>query len=108
MADTRSLVYLAIGILFFLVELGLAAAAFYRFRVTASGIVLGGAFILMALKDAAIQVLTRTVLSGSPFNEERYLLFQIVSGSLSFLLLIAVAVGIVLIPLSLRRLSQQT
>jgi hypothetical protein len=104
-AEARSIVYLVVGILWILLETGIAAAAFYRFRATPAGFVLGGAFALMAVKGVATQILTRTVLRGPAFNEGAYAAVQLGIGSLSFLLLVAAAVGIALIPLSLRRLS---
>ena len=105
MGDIRSIVYLVVGILWILLEAGVAAMAFYRFRITASGILLGGAFALMAVKSAAFQVVNRVFHSGPSFDSKKYVIAQVTSGSLEFLLLIAVAVGIALIPLSLRRLS---
>lgn len=105
MAETRSIVYLVVGILWILLEAGVAAAAFYRFRTTPAGIVLGGSFALMAVKGVATQFLTRVLFKGSGFQEASYAMVQLVIGSLSFVLLVAAAVGVALIPLSLRKLS---
>ena len=69
MAETRSIVYLVVGILWILLEAGVAAAAFYRFRATPAGIVLGGAFALMAVKGVATQFLTRVLFKGPGFQE---------------------------------------
>jgi hypothetical protein len=104
-AEIRSIIDMVIGILWVLLQAGVAAAAFYRFRTSASGVLLGGAFALMAAKGAATQVLARVVFKGPGFDQAAYAVFWIVNGSLSFLLLVAAAVGVALIPLSLRRLS---
>lgn len=105
MADARSVYYLVVGILWIVLEAGIAAAAFYRFRTTAAGILLGGAFGLMAVKGAAMHVLLRFVLQDVHYPDPKMVLIQSASLVLSLLLLLAVAVGIALIPRSLRQLQ---
>jgi uncharacterized membrane-anchored protein len=103
MTDLRSTVYLVVGFLWIVLEAGVAAVAFCRFRATAAGILLGGAFGLMAVKGLAMNILFRFVLNDLRYPDPKWVLFQSVSQILSLLLLVAVAVGIAMIPRSLRQ-----
>ncbi len=87
------------------VDLGVAAAAFYRFRLTASGLLLGGSFLLLALGGLAVAVVNAWVLADVAWNSPGRMMATFGNSALSLLCGLTIAIGIALIPESLRRLS---
>ncbi len=114
-SDVHTLLEIALTAIWVLVDLGLAILALYRFRVTPAGILMGMSFALMSLKNLFASLLWHLFLNpaldrgwdmyGSYESIEllRTLYFLGRTG-LSFVLMGALAVGILLIPYSLGRL----
>ena len=110
------LAQLAISGLWILLDLLLAAVVIYRFRATASGILMCGALALMSAKNLVGTLAWHLVIR--PMTERAWdlpweaheaviakqNLFFLGRSALSFLLMFVLAVGVVLIPLSLGRL----
>lgn len=90
-------------IVWVLLDLALAAAAFYRFRLTPSGWLLGLGWALTALNTVALrllQMIERPLLQGTPNWMLSSGIFNLVDLALS----LAIIVGLFLIPRSLRSL----
>jgi len=87
------------------VDLDVAAAAFYRFRLTASGLLLGGSFLLLALGGLAVAVVNAWVLAKVAWNSPGRMMATFGNSALSLLCGLTIAIGIALIPENLRRLS---
>jgi len=90
----------------FVVDLCVAAAAFYRFRATATGLLLGGSFLLLALGGLAVAVANTWVLADAAWNSPGRMMATFGYSALSLLCGLTIAIGIALIPESLRRLSR--
>ena len=102
-----------------LVDLAVAGVAFYRLRTTLSGILIGGSFALMALKSLVFQLGYEVWLRPAMMNswqlewevQERVIvmqnLFSAARSGISQTLLLLVALGIVLLPMSLGKLERR-
>jgi hypothetical protein len=77
-------------------------AALVRFSTRPAGLLLGGAFALMALKGAAMQVLRLTVLADLPFDDPTRQGLIVGSWALSLVLMLLATVGVLLIPQALQ------
>jgi len=88
-----------------ILELAAAAVSLWRFRLTASGALLGGAFLLMALKGIVAKAAFIMMRSAGVAYETRNMV-TLASMFLSFCLLLVVGAGIALIPRSLGKLSK--
>ena len=103
-ASTLVQTLLSYGIIgWVLIDLALAAAAFFRFRLTPSGWLLGLGWALMALNTVALrllQMIERPLLQGMP----NWMLFNSVFNLVDLVLSLAIIVGLFLIPRSLRSL----
>jgi hypothetical protein len=101
MSGLHGAVYLAVSLLWVVVAGGVAAAAFARFRTTASGLLIGTSCAVSALKTLAVSVLQRALVGSYPFDHP----LQVALGTLSLLISAAtmagVAAGVALIPSSL-------
>ncbi len=95
-----------LSVTWLLLELATAAAALYRFRSTASGLLLGGAFLVMALVGATVTLLNLSLLREAAWDSAARMTVTFGQSAISLLVGIAIAVGIVLIPNSLRRLNE--
>jgi hypothetical protein len=104
--DVPAWLHLATSVTWIALELALALAAFYRFRSTPSGLLLGGAFLLRALVAASTTLLYALVLREAAWDSTGRLLTTFGQSAASLLLSLAVAAGIALIPASLRRLNR--
>jgi len=103
MADWQNLFWDVTTLVWILLLFALAAVAFYRFRLTLAGWFMGAGFALLGLKAVVMNILNRWVLQGIPMNETSRIVQRGVSMGSELLLLTLVAVGIMLIPASLRR-----
>jgi hypothetical protein len=90
--------YVTLG---FAAEIAVAAAAFWRFRLTPSGWLIGGTFSTWT----ALAVLSRLLASVVPDPRALTSFYQ-ATRLLSLPLLLAVAAGVALIPVSLDRLDR--
>jgi len=86
----------------------LGALALFRFKISASGLLIGGSFILLALKIIIFRILDRLVMSSLRSEQESMIIFIVVSYLISFALYLTLAIGIGFIPKSLRRLAHKT
>jgi DNA-binding transcriptional LysR family regulator len=96
-------IWLAVSVFWVVVYAAVAGAAYYRFRATPSGILIGGAFALLAVKLAAMQAIQRIALADRAFADPTRLVIQSANWILTAVLLVAAVVGVALIPLSLAR-----
>ncbi len=103
--DSLSLgwLWMAVSFLWIVVYAAAAAAAFWRFRTTLPGSLIGGAFTLLAVKVVAMQLLQRFAFAERPFNDPARLMTYTANWLLAAALLLAVAVGVALIPRTLNR-----
>jgi len=86
-----------------LIYLALAAAAFFRFRLTPSGWLLGLGWALMAVNGIVLhllRIIERPILQGMP----NWMLSVTLYNAVDLVLTIAVITGLFLIPRSLRSL----
>ncbi len=96
-----------------LIDLGLAVVAFYRFRTTPAGLLMGGSLALMALKNLVFSLLWHVLLRpmmDRSWDDSFFMLQQgssLLRTSLTFLLIAVLALGILLIPMSLRKLEER-
>ncbi len=95
-----------LSVTWFALEVAVAAAALYRFRSTASGLLLSGAFLVMALLGATVTLLNLSLLREAAWDSAARMTVTFGQSAISLLVGIAVAVGIVLIPNSLRQLNE--
>ena len=115
MFDVHDLIELFTVAGWVLVDLTLAILAFYRFRGTPAGILMGASFALMSLKNLLSSMIWHLYLnraydfgwagSYEAIDLQRNLYFLTRTG-LSWLLMLLLAVGVVLIPYSLGRLRR--
>ena len=92
-------------VLWVVVDLATAGVAFFRFRATLSGLLIGGAFGVIALKMVVVRVAQRTVLSGLSWEDPGRWGTSAASMALTALLVLIVAVGVLLVPRSLGKLA---
>jgi len=101
-----SVIYAAYAILWTLIALAAAGTAFFRFRTTASGILIGIPLLLLAFKSLLMFVLNRTFLGHGAVGYETHVIIQAVSFFIGAMLFLVVGAGIALIPRSLSRLAR--
>lgn len=112
MSDAVGVLLSAMAWLNLALTLGVAVLAFVKLRATPSGLLLGIAFSLMTVCGAASKVVRMTVFDPeniedfTAYGDQLIALFW-VSSLINAVLWILVAVGIALIPLSLRRLAKR-
>ena len=111
------IVALLFTFIWILVDLGLAVVVFYRFRATVAGVLMGGSLALMSAKNFVGTLTWELVMR--PYMDRAYSgygdlsilaspeTFFLVKALISFGLMLTLAVGIALIPLSLRKLEQK-
>lgn len=80
-----------------------AVAAFCRFRATASGLLIGVPLVIQAAKVAVVRLILHS-LSGTS-SPQSVLLVILMSSVVNLLLLAPVAIGVALLPGSLRGLA---
>jgi hypothetical protein len=97
--------HVATSVTWIALELALALAAFYRFRSTPSGLLLGGAFLLWGLVTASTTLLYGLVFREAAWDSTGRLVTTFGHSAASIVLGLLIAVGIALIPTSLRRLN---
>jgi len=103
--DSLSLgwLWMAVSFLWIVVYAAAAAAAFWRFRTKLPGILIGGAFALLAVKVVGLQLLQRFAFAERAYDDPTRLVTYTANWLLSAALLLAVAVGVALIPRALNR-----
>lgn len=102
------LFYSALSRLWIILLFALAGVAFFRFRGTASGILIGMGFSLMGLKLVIYKILKHFMDTDIPnASDYRAMMFHL-SFLIRILLILLIIVGIALIPKSLRALAKKT
>jgi hypothetical protein len=101
----QTTVHLALSLLWIAVLSGVGIAALSRFRTTATGLLVGGSCATGAVKTLAVTVLHYTVGSSLPFDHPAQVAILTLSLVISAATMAGVAVGIALLPSSLRRLG---
>jgi hypothetical protein len=104
--DVPAVLWTVSSVLWIATFVGLAAAAWLRFRNTASGLLLGASFFCTALVNAAGLIFHVLVTARPPFDQTRTLIVSGVQSVLHFLLVLLAVAGIALIPRSLRKLAR--
>lgn len=102
------LIQSAFTLLWILVYFASAGLAFFRFRTTASGLLCGGVFLLFAFKLILFKLFNYFILPAMSGGPDAGIVASFISYFLSFLFCLILAVGIGLIPRSLRILSEKT
>lgn len=101
-----NVIYLAYAILWTLIALAAAGTTFFRFRTTASGVLIGLPMLLLAFKSLLMLVLNRTFLGHGAIGYETHVIIQALSFFIGAMLFLVVGAGIALIPRSLSRLAR--
>ncbi len=104
--DVPAYAWTIVSLAWVLVFLALAVVAFWRFRLTASGLLLGGGFLFSALLDLLSLLLSRLVLAEGTSLEQSVIFSVVVTATFFILSLVSVA-GVLLIPRSLRSLASR-
>jgi hypothetical protein len=104
--DVPAWLHVAMSVVWIAVELAIALAAFCRFRSTPSGLVLGGAFLARGVVATSSTLLSLFVLREAAWNATGRLVATFGQSAAYLVLNLAIAVGIALIPNSLRRLDR--
>jgi hypothetical protein len=101
-----NVIYIAYSILWTFISLAAVGISFFRFRATASGILIGIPMLLLAFKSLLMLVLNRTFLSYASIGYETHVIIQALSFFIGAMLFLVVGAGIALIPRSLSRLAR--
>ena len=109
--DSREVFNAVFQVLYYLsliVQIGIAALAFVRFKSTVSGLLIGGGFSAIVLLSIVFKIL-RGVLEGSLGRASDAMMgMSAASSLLQMTIMLVVVVGIVLIPSSLEKLGKRS
>jgi len=117
--DIHHVIYLLTSACWIVIDMALAAIVVYRFRLTLAGVVMAASLALMSVKTLVGTlvwelVFRRTLFGGLDVSWEvhdalmaKQHVFILMRTSISWLLIVTLAVGIALIPQSLRALERR-
>ena len=104
--EVFSFLFQVIFYLAILIQIGIAVAAFVRFKVTPSGLLIGGGFGASVLISILFKVINAVLKAAGPGSDAMMVTYAARS-FLQMLMMLLVGVGVVLIPMSLEKLLKR-
>lgn len=89
-----------------LLEIAFIGAAFYRFRASVAGLLLGGSYALMVIVSTISRLVRWLAPSVASLDSSSGMLMTLTTSFLQWILLIVLGVGILLIPTSIDKLAK--
>ena len=101
----QSILFLLVSLAWILLDLVLAGVVFYRFRASAAGILVGGGWVLMTLKDI-IHVLVFNLVFRFYFPDpDVHFILQSLFRVATIFIYLVIGAGLLFIPRSLKKLQ---
>lgn len=91
-----------------LIDLAVAIFAFYRFRFTASGLLVGIAYIVLVLRTLAFSLAVPQLLTALQSDRGAFAINYVASAVIRSAAYVVIIAGVLLIPRSLRKLAEKT
>lgn len=101
-----STLFQLVSYVYLVVQIGIAVAAFLRFKATLSGILIGGGAAALVVTSVLFKIIHAVLKAAAPGPDA--LIAATASRSFfQFLLLLVIAVGVAMIPASLEKLQKR-
>jgi len=105
---TAQLLLMVIYLCWIFVDILVAVFAFYRFRSTASGLFMGFGYIVLVFRSLMFSLLAPMFLALAKAGPDAFAMSSLMSTVVRSCAYLAIFAGVIMIPRSLRKLSEKT
>jgi len=100
-----NLIDTVLSVFLILIEIVIAGIAFFRLRASPAGLLVGGSYAGFGCLIVLTMIVFRLVMPVIGYSGAGYMISQVLMGLLDLLLTLLLAVGVGLIPMSVRKLA---